>query len=337
MNMQKLTKRVIDGLQSDGSRHGTLYWDNEVKGFGIRVFPAGLKTFVVKFRTRGGRQRWLKIGTFGTLTAEQARDRARLELARVLDGEDPADIRDQHRAAVTLGQLCNYYLEAAEVGLVLGRKGVPKKKSTILSDRSRIDAHVRPLLGQLKAADVARADIETFKRDVVLGKTAKDEVLGFRKRSIVRGGKGVATRAIGMLGAIFAWGQENGYVEQNPVRGVKRFADKQKKALLTGEQYQWLDRALATLDARRDRNGERMHSAVGLAAIRCVALTGARRGEIQHLRWDEVDANGTCLALGETKTGASLRPLGRRRSRWQLELRRSRQEHGIVWPGLGIR
>ncbi len=307
--MQKLTKRVIDGLQSDGARHGTLFWDSELKGFGIRVFPSGQKTFVVKFRTRSGRQRWLKIGALGTLTPEQARERAKLELAKVVDGADPANERDELRAAITLGRLCDFYLEAAGAGLVLGRKGVPKRHSTVESDRSRIDAHVRPLLGQLKASEVTRADIETFKRDVVLGKTAKNEKLGFRARSIVKGGKGVVTRTIGMLGAMYAWGQENGYVDHNPVRGVKRFADQQKKALLTAEQYRWLARALDALDARRDRNGARMHSAVGLAAIRCIALTGARRGEVQHLKWDEVDANGTCLALGETKTGASLRPL----------------------------
>jgi len=264
---------------------------------------------VVKFRTRSGRQRWLKIGAFGALTPEQARERAKLELAKVVDGSDPANERDELRAAITLGKLCDFYLEAARAGLVLGRKGVPKRLSTVLSDRSRIDAHVRPLLGQLKASEVTRADIETFKRDVVLGKTAKNEKLGFRARSIVKGGKGVVTRTIGMLGAIYVWGQENGYVDHNPVRGVKRFADQQKKALLTAEQYRWLAQALDALDARRDRNGERMHSAVGLAAIRCIALTGARRGEVQHLKWGEVDANGTCLALGETKTGASLRPL----------------------------
>lgn len=309
--MARLTKRVVDGLRSDGAKHGTVFWESELRGFGVRVFPTGLKTFVIKFRTRGGRQRWLKLGAFGTLTAEQARDRAKAELAKVLGGEDPADAREQQRAAVTLGQLCDDYLEAAEAGLVLGRKGVAKKTSTVISDRCRVDAHVRPLLGKRKAADVTRADIEEFKRDVVLGKTAKDEKLGPQRRSIVRGGKGVATRTLGLLGAIFAWGQENGYFEHNPVRGVKRFADQQKKALLTGEQYRWLALALDALDAKRDANGERMHSAVGLAIIRSIALTGARRGECQNLRWDEVDANGTCLALGETKTGPSLRPLSR--------------------------
>lgn len=309
--MARLTKRVIDGLQSDGPKHGTLFWDDELKGFGIRVYPSGIKTFVVKFRVRSGRQRWLKIGPFGPLTAEQARDRAIVELARVVDGSDPADERDQLRAAITVGQLCDIYLEAADAGLVIGRKGTAKKASTVESDRSRVDAHIKPLIGQLKATEIKRSDIETFKIGVVTGKTRRDVKLGPQRRSIVRGGKGVVTRVLGMLGAIFAWGQENGYVEHNPVRGVKRFADKQKKALLTSEQYHWLALALDWLDVRRDRHGRRMHSEVGLAAIRFIAFSGVRRGEAQNLRWDEVDANGTCIALGETKTGPSLRPLGR--------------------------
>ena len=124
--------------------------------------------------------------------------------------EDPADERDRLRAAITLGQLCDFYLEAAEAGLVLGRKG-----------RAEEDEHglERPLAHRRSRKAPARSlqnwrdharDIETFKRDVVLGKTAKDQKLGFRKRSIVKGGKGVVTRTIGMLGAVFACGQENG-------------------------------------------------------------------------------------------------------------------------------
>lgn len=309
--MAKLTKRVVESLESDGSKHGTLYWDSELKGFGIRVFSTGMKTFVIKFRTRSGRQRWLKVGTFGAMTAEQARDRAMVELAKVISGGDPADDRDQLRAAVTVAQLCDHYMTAAGAGLVLGRKGTPKKVRTLATDRSRIDAHVKPLLGQLKASEVRRADIETFKAAVVTGKTARDQKLGPRRRSIVRGGKGALTRTLGLLGAIFAWGQGNGYVENNPVRGVRRFADAQKKALLAAEQYQALALTLAAMEDKRDRKGKRVHSAVGLAAIRFIALTGVRRGECENLRWDEVDAKGTCIALGETKTGPSLRPLSR--------------------------
>jgi integrase len=307
----KLTKRVIEGLTSTGTKTGTLHWDSELKGFGIRVFPSGLKTFVVKFRTRSGRQRWLKIGTFGPLAPERARELAKLELAKVVEGQDPASERDQLRGAATVAQLCDLYMEAAKAGLVLGRKGTPKKASTLATDSSRIDAHIKPLLGHLKAGEVTRADIEGFKAGVVTGKTARDKKLGPRSRSIVKGGKGALTRTLGLLGAIFAWGIDSGHIDHNPVRGVRRFADNQKKALLTGQQYHALAEALHVLEQRRDRHGEPMHNLTGIAGIRFIALSGVRRGECQQLLWDEVDAEGTCLAMGETKTGPSLRPLSR--------------------------
>lgn len=309
--MPKLTKRVIDSLESTGEKTGTLYWDSELKGFAVRVFPSGRKTFVIKFRARSGRQRWLKLGTYGPLTVERARDMAKVELAKVVEGQDPASDRDERREAVTVSQLCDLYMEAANEGLVVGRKGTPKKASTLSTDQSRIDAHIKPLLGQLKAREVKRADVEQFKTSVATGKTARDKKLGYRSRSIVKGGKGAVTRTLGLLGAIFAWGMENGHVAGNPVRGVRRFADAQKKALLTGEQYRLLAESLRILDGQRDRHGQPLHSRVGLAAICFIALSGVRRGECEQLRWDEVDANGTCLALQETKTGFSLRPLSR--------------------------
>lgn len=309
--MPKLSKRVVDALHASGEKTGTLHWDSELKGFAVRVMPSGRKTFVVKYRARSGRQRWLKLGAYGPLTVERARELAKIELSKVVEGQDPAADRNEHRQAVTVAQLCDLYMEAANAGLVLGRKGLPKKASTLSTDQSRIDAHIKPLIGQFKAGEVKRADIEQFKLSVATGKTARDKKLGFRSRSIVRGGKGAITRTLGLLGAIFGWGIENGHVATNPVRGVRRFADTQKKALLSGEQYRFLADSLRLLENKRDRNGQPLHSLVGIAGIRFIALSGVRKGECEHLRWDEVDANGTCIALDETKTGFSLRPIGR--------------------------
>ncbi|WP_099864949.1 tyrosine-type recombinase/integrase [Pararhizobium haloflavum] len=309
--MPKLTKRVVDSLQSTGAKTGTLHWDSELKGFAVRVLPSGRKTFVIKFRARNGRQRWLKLGAYGPLTAERAREIAKMELAKVVEGQDPAADRDERREASTISQLCDLYMEAANAGLVLGRRGTPKKTSTLLTDKSRIDAHIKPLLGRHIAREVKRTDIEQLRNGVVAGKAARDKKLGYRSRSIVKGGKGAATRTLGLLGAIFAWGVEAGHVATNPVRGVRRFSDNQKKALLSGEQYHLLAKSLSFLESKRDRNGKPLHSAIGIAAIRFIALSGLRRGECEQLRWDEVDANGACLALEETKTGFSLRPLSR--------------------------
>jgi hypothetical protein len=117
-----------------------------------------------------------------------------------VDGRDPARDRDQLREAETVAQLCDLYMEAAKARLVLGREGTPKKASTLATDGSRIDAHIKPHLGHLKAGEVTRADIEGFKAGVVTGKTARDKKLGPRSRSIVKGGKGALTRTLGLLG-----------------------------------------------------------------------------------------------------------------------------------------
>ena len=267
--------------------------------------------FVLKFRARSGRQRWLKLGTFGPLTAEHAREKAKLELARVIDGEDPADERDQLRTALTMNKLCDLYLEAADAGLVLGRKGMPKKQSTIDSDRCRIGAH-HQAVDRTCPCRRSRArrhrDVETRRgaRQDRQGPHAGAEASVDRARR--QGRRHPAPRHAGR-GIRLGAGERLHRPQPRPRREAVR--DRQKKALLTSEQYHWLARSLDWLDARLDRHGRRMHSAVGLAAIRFIALTGVRRGEAQNLRWDEVDLHGTCIALGETKTGPSLRPLSR--------------------------
>lgn len=326
----RLTKRTIDDLSSDGKATGTLYWDSDLAGFGIRVYPNGKRKFVLKYRTAGGRQRWLTLGAFGPLTADRARELAKLELAKVIEGQDPAAERQARRDAITMAQLCDKYLEAARAGLILGRGGTPKKQSTIDSDESRIRAQIKPLLGQLVAGEVQRPDIERFKADVVSGKAKRDIKTKRHGRSIVKGGRGTSTRTLGLLGSMFSWGVDNGFVSHNPVQGVRRFADNKRKALLTADQYRWLALALDALATEHHQNGEPMHCARGLRAIRFIALCGLRRGEASNLQWTEVDQDGRCLGLGETKTGFSLRPLGQ--AAYQVIAELNDRESEFVFP-----
>ena len=73
------------------------------------------------------------------------------------------------------------------------------------TDRSRIERHMKPLIGRKKVQDVTKADIKRFLQDVAKGKTATDIKTGKRGRAIVRGGEGTATRTVGLLGGIFAY------------------------------------------------------------------------------------------------------------------------------------
>ena len=305
----KLTERTVEALLPREVER--IIWDSEQPGFGIRVFPSGTRKYVVQYRNNGGQQRRMVLGAYPVLTADKARKAARKVLVEVNEGNDPAGAKHAHRAAMTVAELCTAYLEACDSGLVLARGGQPKKPLTIYTDKGRVARHVVPLIGRLKAGDVVRADVERLKAGIVTGKTATDEKTGKRGRAIVRGGRGAATRTLGLLGSIFQWGISQGIVTVNPVRGVARFADGQRKALLTDDQYRALGATLDALAAKRDRHGNAVHHAYGLAALRFIALTGVRRGEAQGLTWSEVDLAGCALRLGDTKTGASIRPLGK--------------------------
>ena len=302
MRRGRLTKRFIDTLRVVDQ--DAVWWDSELRGFAIRVWPSGQRTFFVRYRNKEGRLRKLTLGRYGALTAEQARVLAKRALGDVARGDDPVGDRQSFRASVTVAHLCADYADAMTKGLVLGRKGLPKKASTSYVDCGRIKRHIVPLLGSRKANEVTPADVTRFRDAVVSGKTAADEKTRLRGRAIVRGGKGTATRTLGLLGSIFQYGVRKGLVDKNPVRGVEKFAYRRKKALLTAAQYRVLGLSLRAIA------GSEPHNAGVVGCIRLIALTGLRLGEAQGLRWEEVDFAGQALRLGDSKTGESVRPLG---------------------------
>jgi integrase len=298
----KLTKRVIDNLKPLPSRD--LYvWDDDVAGFGLRVKPSGVRSFMVQYRNESGISRRMTLGKFGVLTADEARKLAKANLADAAKGDDPAAKRSGDRRAMTVRQLCRAYLEAASRELIIGKGGRPKKPSTLYVDRGRIERHILPLLGSRAVRDLKTPDIARFMRDIASGKTADDVKTGLRGRAIVEGGAGTASRTIGLLGGILSFAVSEGIIPVNPARGVKRPADKRRQIRLSADQYRALGRVLAEAESA----GKNSAAVLG---IRLLALTGCRRGEIERLRWDELDLPGRCLRLADSKEGKSIRPLG---------------------------
>jgi integrase len=240
----------------------------------------------------------------GVLTVDEARALARRTLADVIKGGDPAAQRSEDRRAMTVRQLCRAYLDAAENGVILGKRGQSKKPSTLYADRGRITRHILPLLGSRLVRDLTTPDINRFMHSVAVGKTADDVKTGCRGRAIVTGGRGTASRTVGLLGGILSFAVTEGVIAVNPARGVKRPADQRREVRLTVEQYALLGQALGEAAARGENRA-------AITAIKLLALTGCRRGEIERLRWSDVDLRDHCLRLSDTKEGQSVRPLGR--------------------------
>jgi integrase len=290
----RITKRTVDALKPNGREY--VKWDQELTGFGVRVRPSGSMSFVAVYRT-GGRNsplRRVTIGSVGKIETDKAREAAQEILAGAELGQDHAAERAKKRGELAVAELCNLYLaDGCET----------KKESTLVSDRGRIERHIKPLLGKKRISEVSRADVEEFMRDVAAGRTAADVKTRKRGRAIVTGGKGVATRTVGLLGGIFSFAVVRNMRTDNPVRGVKRYPDRKGEVFLCPAELGRLGQALN----EATRNGA---NNAAVAIIRLLAFTGARKAEIATLRWSDVDFERGYLRLGDSKTGAKVVPIG---------------------------
>ncbi len=258
------------------------------------------------FRTAEGRLRRFTIGRHGApWTPDTARDEARRLLGEVVRGVDPSAEKRDRRGADTVADLCDAYLADAEAGRLLTRRGEAKKPSTLVTDRSRIEAHIRPLLGAKKVPAVTRGDVEAFMHSVAQGETrGRAKTANKHGLSNVRGGRGAAARTMGLLGALFSYAERKGLRADNPVRGVVRFADGRRERRLSDGEYAALGAGL------RKAGAESMWPAT-VACARFLALTGWRSGEALGLRWGMVDLAARTARLSDSKSGASSRPLSR--------------------------
>jgi integrase len=282
---------------------GEIVWDATVAGFHARRQRGPAITYAVFYRTRDGRQRWHKIGRHGApWTPEKAREAAVSILGSVADGADPAAEKHAARKAKTVAELCDLYLADAEAGRLLTRRKATKKPSTIATDRGRVMRHIKPLLGRMTVAAIDRADIERFMYAVAEGETAAKVKTKARGLARVRGGKGTASRTVGLLGAIFTYAVRHRMRPDNPVRGVVRFADGRRERRLSDDEYAALGAAL------RQGEAEAIWPAA-IAATRLLALTGWRSGEALALKWSDIDVARRTARLADTKTGLSVRPL----------------------------
>ena len=299
MLRMKLTKRTVDALQSDGDERRI--WDTDIAGFGVRCRAAAGKYYFLKYRLPNGRQRWATIGRHGSpWTVDTARKEARRLLGQIADGEDPVETKAIQRADLTVSQLCDLYLAQP---VIITNRGAAKKASSLEIDRSNIERHIKPLLGQVRLRALIRADVEKFQQDVAAGKSRADIKTKPRGRAIVSGGKGIAARSVAVLGTLLSFAVARGLRTDNPSRGVRLLANQPRERFLSFAEISRIGEALSKLDAAGG-------NWTAIAAIRLLLLTGCRRGEIIGLRWKWVDFERRCIRFPDSKTGAKTIPLG---------------------------
>ena len=196
----KLTKRGIDSFRYEGDgKSRDARWDDQIPGLGVRIYPSGRKAFILSYRA-SGRKRLLTLGSFGVLTLDQARDKAKKLIGRVVDGVDPLLMRNKEREGQTVKALTEAYLE---------RYAKPHKR-TWKTDQNRIDKYILPAFGRMLVKSITRNDIAKWHHKI--GGTTPYE----------------ANRNLALISKIYNCGKEWGFVDEtaiNPAYGVENFKE----------------------------------------------------------------------------------------------------------------
>ena len=173
----------------------SILWDSQIRGLCVRKQRSETITWSVVYRNRDGRQKWYKLGRYPILTPFLARQEAVKILRAVTLGDDPSEARHERRHAMSVAQLCDDYANDMKSDKLNG-----KKASTIKTDMSRIEQHIKPGLGKFKVATITQQQIEEFMNAM---------------------SPGSAKRVIGLTGAVFSWAVKRKLRTDNPVRGIE--------------------------------------------------------------------------------------------------------------------
>lgn len=301
----KLTLKALASFQKASEGREAVAWDEDLPGFGVRLKPSGAGSWIIQYRNQHGISRRLTIGKVGRMTPDEARKEAKQKLAAVDRGEDPAEKRAKDRHSLTVSKLCDEYLAASK-----GRI----KPSTLSNDRGRIECHIRPLLGSRIVETLRPSDVDRFIADVIGGKTASKRRREKQAKAgiLAKGGPAAAARAAGLLRTILQRAVRDGVMPANPAHGVKKPKDTPRDQPFSFERVAAVGKAMRDLEAADiEKYGElRPDMLTVLRVSRFLMLTGCRKSEALSLQWGDVDFQGRCLRLRDSKTGKQVRPVG---------------------------
>ncbi len=269
-----LTKRIVDRLTVNGK--DAVFWDSDLPGFGVRVYPTGRKVYVVQTRANGKSRRFT-VGRHGDIAPDQARKNAAKIIARLKTGL-PA-VEQAPEPEPTVADLAGRYLRE--------HIDMHCKPLTARYCRLILRKHIVPHLGNLLVSEVERRHILTFQYGL------KDI-------------PAMANRAIDILMKMFNLAElwEIRPPGRNPCKFVRRYKEQpRKERFLTSGELARLGQVLdiAPVEGLADRQSA--------AAIRLLILTGCRRNEIMGLAWDDLDFEAGEIRLKDSKTGARIVPL----------------------------
>ena len=260
---QKLTKRAVDAASSNG--RDTFYWDEELRGFGLKVTGAGNKTYVVQYRMggRGAATRRYTIGGQGAWTPAAARDEAVRLLRLAAAGTDPVTAsREKQRVDREL----RFDAYAARFLSDYGKR--EWRPRTFASAESNMRRWVLPVIGRKSLPNIRRRDLtEVFDR-------------------LSPDSPALPRNLFALIRKLFVWAVERGDIDQSPMDGMKSPPAVESRDRILGDQELMM---IALFAEDLGTPFEQF--------VRMLVVTGQRRDEVAGMRWSELNRSATLWTI----------------------------------------
>lgn len=247
----EMTARWIERLKAPEA--GRLeYLDTKASGLGLRVSHTGRLVWFVVFRVKGDpKLRRLTLDPYPTLTLAEARERAHNVTLEASRGQDPAAEKQADKEAMTFAELAAEYLE----------RHAKKTKRSWREDERTLAHDLLPAWARRKAHEVTRRDV------IALLDAIAD-----------RGAPIQANRTRALVSKIYNWAIGRDLVENNPCYQVRAVAtENQRDRVLSEDEIRAVWRAFDGLDP------------LMAALFKLRLLTAQRGGEVETMRWTDVD------------------------------------------------
>jgi len=263
----KITKKSVDALPIPDKEKvkGVKYYDSELHGFGLVVYPSCRKSFFIEYGPTQRRRRMV-LGQYGKLTVSEARKKAQLQLASVLDGDDPLDKKQKLRDELTFEKWSDDYLDDV--------KDFKKR----LTDDIRYLKIAKDKWKNRSLESISIDDISQIFHGIgASGKTTS------------------ANRWLASVRACLQAAWRKGKIVHNPAMRVKPFPENPaKRRTLSDKEFKKLYEAIMEIK----------DPYVKTAFIMLVE-TGARLSEVLHARWEDFDFAEPYWRIPTTKSGTA--------------------------------
>jgi len=239
-------------------------YDAVTPGLALCVTDAGTRTFYLYRRCAAGPVRH-RIGRYPDLSIEQARREAQKLTGAMATGINPQDAKRTARTEATLGEAWQYFLTV---------HALPKKKpSSVAEDEGLYRRHLEKWAGR-KLSNIQMTDVKALHSRV--GKDTPYQ----------------ANRLLALAHTVFKHAHDLGFKGPNPAKGIERFPEISRERHLQADE---LPKFFKSLQDEPNTNYRDFF-------LLCL-LTGARRGNVQSMRWADLHLDRGEWTIPDTKSG----------------------------------